>query len=69
MRGFGNNENNEFLPIGLIGLIAPYSEVLSFSVAGHGMRLPIFTFASLGLDRLRLGNALNSEKSLVCKLL
>ena len=25
MRGFGNNE---FLPIGLIGLIAPYSEVL-----------------------------------------
>jgi hypothetical protein len=27
MRGFGNTE---FLPIGLIGLIAPYSEVLIF---------------------------------------
>ena len=24
----GSNENNEFFPIGLIGLIAPYSEVL-----------------------------------------
>ncbi len=51
-----DNKYTDKTPIDLNG--NPIYKVYS-SVAGFAPRRPIFTFASLGLDRLRLGNPLN----------